>query len=121
MVRTQEVGHMAELARRVGYRCCAATAATGYELKGPIQHGIVTNWTDMEQITPEEHPVSLTERMTLITFETLHVPAIYAAIQSTSSLCASGHTTGTVTILGDGVSHTVSICEGCKHSTSVWL
>jgi len=81
----------------------------GYELKCPIQHGIVTNWTDKKKITPEEHPVSLTdaflnpqanrERMSQITFETLNVPAIYAAIQSTSSLCASGHTTGTATTL----------------------
>ena len=34
------------------------------------------------------------------------------AIQTTLSLCASGHTTSTVTIAGDGVSHTVPICEG---------
>ena len=98
---------MAELARRLGNGCCAATAATGCELKYPIRHGIVTNWTDMKKITPEEHRVSLTdalltpwanrERMTQITFETLNVPAINAAIQSTSSLCASGHTTCTVT------------------------
>ena len=85
---------MVELARRVGFGCCAATAANGYELKCPIQHGIVTNWTDKKKITPEEHPVSLTdaflnpqanrERMSQITFETVNVPAIYAAIRSTS-------------------------------------
>ena len=110
------------LARRDHYECCAATTATGYELKYPIEHGIVTNWTDMKKITPQERPVSLTdallnpnanrERMTQITFETFNVPALYAAIRTTSSLCASGHTTGTVTIPGDGVSHTVSIYEG---------
>ena len=84
---------MAELARRDGSGCCAATAATGYELKYPIEHGIVTNWTDMMKITPEERLVSLTdallnpnanrERMTQITSETFNVPALYAAIQTT--------------------------------------
>ena len=55
MVRILEVGHMAELVCCDGYGCCAASAATGYELKFPIEHGIVTNWTDMKNITPEEH------------------------------------------------------------------
>ena len=43
MVRTPEVGHVAELACCDGYGCCAATAATSFELKHPIEHGIVTN------------------------------------------------------------------------------
>ena len=33
---------MAEPARRDGYGWCAAAAATGYVLKYPIEHGIVT-------------------------------------------------------------------------------
>ena len=45
--------------------------------------------------------------MTQITFETFNVPTMYVASQTTSSLCASGHTSGTVAIPGDGVSHTV--------------
>ncbi|KAL5479811.1 hypothetical protein EMCRGX_G023392 [Ephydatia muelleri] len=78
-------------------------------LKYPIEHGIVTNWDDMEKIwhhtfynelgvAPEEHPVLLTEAplnpkanhetMTQIMFETFKTPAI------------------------DGVSHTVPIYEG---------
>ena len=75
---------MAELARRDGYGCCAATAATGCELKYPFEHGIVTNWTDMKKMTPEEHPASLTdallnpkakrERMTQTMFATFLVP-----------------------------------------------
>jgi len=106
---------------------------TRCKLAYPIEHGIVTDWKDMEmvwrttffqelRVEPNEHPVLLTEpplnpkanreRMASIMFETFNVPALYIEIQAVLALYASGRTNGVVFDSGDGVSHVVPIYEG---------
>ncbi|EGC33589.1 hypothetical protein DICPUDRAFT_80660 [Dictyostelium purpureum] len=102
-------------------------------IKYPVEHGVITNWNDMEslweytfttelRVDPSKHPVLLTEpplnpkanreRMVETMFEVFQVPALYIATQAVLSLYASGRTTGTVLDCGDGVCHTVPIFEG---------
>jgi len=103
------------------------------KIKYPMEHGIVTNWDDMERIwnwvyaeelgtLSEEHPVLLTEAplnprtnresAAQIFFDTFNVPALYISVQAVLSLYASGRTTGIVLDSGDGVTHAVPVFEG---------
>ena len=110
-------------------------------LKFPLEHGVITNWDDMEKIWAHTfdnelrvvvggeseddedvagvllteapmNPRENRERMTQIMFETFNARRFYVAIQAVLSLYASGRTTGVVVDCGDGVSHTVPIYEG---------
>lgn len=103
-------------------------------IKYPMEHGIVTDWNDMERIWqyiyskeklstfPEEHPVLLTEaplnprrnreKAAEIFFETFNAPALFVSMQAVLSLYATGRITGVVLDSGDGVTHAVPIYEG---------
>jgi centractin len=103
-------------------------------IKYPMEHGIVTDWNDMERIWThiyskdelstfsEEHPVLLTEaplnprknreKSAEIFFETFNVPALFVSMQAVLSLYATGRVTGVVLDSGDGVTHAVPIYEG---------
>ncbi|KAI3409841.1 Alpha-centractin, variant 2 [Globodera pallida] len=117
---------------------CSGPKAQEYRgllsLKYPMEHGIVTDWNDMEKVwqyiyssdqlkaEPSEHPVLLTEaplnpqgnreKAAEIFFETFNVPALFVQIQAVLSLYSSGRTTGVVLDSGDGVTHVVPIFEG---------
>lgn len=101
-------------------------------IKYPVEHGIVTNWDDMQELLlclfadefqrdPMMQPVMLTEpalnpksnreKMAQIMFEIFDVPGLYVAIQAFLALYGSGRTTGVVVDSGDGVTHCVPIYE----------
>ncbi len=107
----------------------------------PIEHGIVTDWDDMEQIwhhtffnelrvDPQELPVLITEvplnpkknqeKTLQIMYETFNCPAVDISIQSVLSLYASGRTCGLVLESGDGVTHGVPIYEGYGYPQAIF-
>ncbi|CAD2084574.1 actin-related protein [Plasmodium vinckei] len=105
----------------------------------PINHGIIENWNDMEniwihvynslKINSEEHPVLLTEaplnpqknkeKIAEVFFESFNAPALFISIQAILSLYSCGKTNGTVLDCGDGVCHCVSIYEGYSITNTI--
>jgi len=132
--RPRHQGVMVGMGQKESYAGDEAEKKRGIlTLKYPVEHGIITNWDDVEklfhyafyeklQVAPEEHSILLTEaplnpkanreKLTQMMFETFNSPAMYVSIQGVLSLYASGRTTGVVIDAGDGVTHAVPIYEG---------
>ena len=109
-------------------------------IRYPMEHGIVTDWNDMERIWQyiyskdqlqtfsEEHPVLLTEaplnprrnreKAAEIFFETFNVPALFLSMQAVLSLYATGRTTGTVLNMTLQVTSNYSLFRLLYSSTS---
>ncbi|XP_070579274.1 actin-like [Ptychodera flava] len=96
-------------------------------LRCPIEHGIVTNWDDIEKIwhhtfynelrvAPEEHPVLLTEAP---------LPSQQREDDEVLSLHSPGRTTGSGIALdsGDSVMHVVPKATFCRtpYREQFWL
>jgi len=132
--RPEKAGLLAGMGQKDDYVGVEAQLKKGVlELHFPMEHGIVTNWEDMERIwhhafyqalrvAPEEHPLLLTEAplnpranrelMAETMFETFYSPKLYVIIQSVLSLYSSGYTSGLVIDSGDGLTFSVPFFEG---------
>ena len=103
------------------------------KLKYPIEHGMISNWDDMEKLwhhtfynelktNPDEHPVLLTdvllnckpnrEKMIEIMFDEFKVPAFFVINSAYLALYSSGKTTGVVVDSGGGVTQVAPVYEG---------
>jgi centractin len=107
-------------------------------LSYPMEHGHVVDWRGMNQVfrhtvstlnvAPKGHPVLISEaphtsklqreKMAQFFFEELHVPALLFSVQAVLSLYASGHCTGVVLDVGDGVTHACPVFEGYTIKTA---
>ena len=102
-------------------------------VKKPIEHGIISNWDDMEalwrytysQLSAEstQHPILLSEptlspkvqreNITQMFFETFQSPSILLVSQASLALAACGLRKGLVFDSRAGLSETSPVHEGC--------
>eukprot|EP00457_Paulinella_chromatophora_P000784 gb/GEZN01000784.1/.p1 GENE.gb/GEZN01000784.1/~~gb/GEZN01000784.1/.p1 ORF type:complete len:1229 (-),score=235.98 gb/GEZN01000784.1/:12-3356(-) len=102
-------------------------------LKYPLEHGVVTNWDDMEKLwhhsfynelrcAPEEHhvllsepvlnPTSNREKLCQIMFETFNVPALLLVSSAQLVLVSSGKSSGVVLEIGEDMTTVAAIRAG---------
>jgi len=132
--RPEKAGLLPSMGQKDDYVGLEAFLKKGVlDLNYPMNHGIVTNWEDMERIwhhafyyilrvPPEEHPLLLTEAplnprsnrelMAETMFETFYSPKLYVIIQPALALYSSGYTSGLVVDSGDGLTISVPFFEG---------
>ncbi|CAG8725090.1 13316_t:CDS:2, partial [Funneliformis mosseae] len=90
--------------------------------KIPIEHGIVSDWDDMERIWKyiyEEELKTASDKAAQMFFETFNVPALFASIQAVLSLYSSRRTT--VDIAGRDVTEYLQLLlriSGYKFTTT---
>jgi actin-related protein len=116
-----------------------AGGAKGLTLRYPIEHGIITNWDDMERVwrrcyeelavDPGKQALLVTEapmnpkanreKMLELGFERLGAPAMQLQIQAVLSLYSGGRTDGLVLDSGDGVTHAVPVFDGHTVPTAI--
>eukprot|EP00756_Hemistasia_phaeocysticola_P047882 Hpha_TRINITY_DN22339_c0_g1::TRINITY_DN22339_c0_g1_i1::g.177632::m.177632/K05692/ACTB_G1; actin beta/gamma 1 len=103
-----------------------------YKLKWPVEHGVITNYDEMEHIwrhafellgvEPEDQPVLLSEpafnptygrdRAIMIMFEQFNVPAIAMHAKEALAVRSSGRSTGMAVDMGDSSCSIVPVYEG---------
>eukprot|EP00746_Dinoflagellata_sp_MGD_P017726 gnl/MRDRNA2_/MRDRNA2_140896_c0_seq1.p1 gnl/MRDRNA2_/MRDRNA2_140896_c0~~gnl/MRDRNA2_/MRDRNA2_140896_c0_seq1.p1 ORF type:complete len:435 (+),score=81.77 gnl/MRDRNA2_/MRDRNA2_140896_c0_seq1:83-1387(+) len=111
----------------------AEALRTDFDLRYPVQYGIILNWPDIEQIwrhsyynilqvDPTKHPVLLSEnplnprmmreQMTKIMFDVFDVPSLIIIMQAVLALYAFTTGTGVILDFGAGITDIVPIFEG---------
>ncbi|ESO84253.1 hypothetical protein LOTGIDRAFT_229705 [Lottia gigantea] len=115
----------------IGDEVLAAKASLS--ITHPTEHGIVTNWDDMEillnyifnkelRVSPSDQAVLMTEpplnpksnatTMTQVMFEKYDVPKFYISNPGILSSLASGRGTGLMVDCGEGLAHVIPIYQG---------
>jgi len=139
--RPRHQGEMVGMGKKDSYVGEEAQSKRGIlTLKYPQEHGIVTNWEDMERIwehmfkevgvSSEENPILLSEaplnptanreKMAEVMFESFQVPSMTVGVTALLALHSTTRTTGVVVSCGDGVSHVVPVIQGKVQNNAVY-